>query len=158
VSLLKPISYEGVAAFVAQSGLKVPHVAELFDKYLQLDTDENDEIGVDGVFALLQGVFAQYEEHFCTAVFNFVDQQSGQRGRVHPAKVRSMHSPQRVDSPLTLNQKRSSVRSICSARARPTTRRASSFPPLTPTTASRSTRPSSVRRSKNRIFRPDTRK
>jgi Ca2+-binding EF-hand superfamily protein len=87
MSLLKPISYEGVAAFVQQSGLKVPHIGELFDKYLQLDTDENDEIGLDGVFALLAGVFAQYEEHFCTAIFNFLDQNAGARGRVHPAKV-----------------------------------------------------------------------
>jgi Ca2+-binding EF-hand superfamily protein len=97
-------------------------IEELFDRYLTLDTDENDEIGADGVVALVTPMFSQYASRDCRA------------------GARSFSTS---SAPAASIRARSSARSTCSRRASRGTRRASSSRRLTRTTATRSPRPSS---------------
>jgi hypothetical protein len=60
-------------------------IDELYHRYLTLDTDENDQIGADGVAALVSGMFGAYANELSNQVVAFLD--TKQTGRVDPGKV-----------------------------------------------------------------------
>ena len=85
MSLFKPISYESVAMFMQQAAYTPLGMADVFERYETLDTDENERCGIDGVAALVSGMFGAYEDNFVQAIFNFMNTDGS--GRVDPGKV-----------------------------------------------------------------------